>query len=184
MVVTKSSLQFTWVSCAGAFCDVQVRVSRDNKRNWNETYSIMYEGIRARAEASKIAGADSESDAQTIFSMVSDLPKLLILRREYNMKFNMKVSRQPPGCSPLAGTSQAAIVNAPFRPVDDGELFISIFRDTATPESMIIDTGLAYSACRPARRPHGLQRRPERRDPGPFLATAPSTAFRFNAGGS
>ena len=99
------------------------------------------------------------------------------------MKFNMKAVAASVLFA-VAGTSQAAILNGnPYPTGFDGELFISIFRDTASPESMIIDTGISLLALQSGTTTTWTSSASQTAAILSFLGTAPSTSFRFNAGG-
>ncbi len=97
------------------------------------------------------------------------------------MKFNMKAVAATVLFA-VAGSSQAAIVNG-FAGAGDGELFLSIFRDTTSPESMIIDTNISLFALRDGTVTGWTSSAAQTSAILSFLGTAPSSSFRFNAGG-
>lgn len=99
------------------------------------------------------------------------------------MKFNMKAVAASVLFA-VAGTSQADIVNGlPYPTEFDGELFISIFRDTATPESMIIDTGASLLGLKDGSVTGWTSSAAQTAAIQSFLSTADISRFRFNAGG-
>jgi hypothetical protein len=98
------------------------------------------------------------------------------------MKFNMKAVAASVLFA-VAGTSQADILNALAPYGTDGELFVSIFRDTASPESMIVDTGISLLALQAGTVTGWSSSASQTAAILGFLGTAPSTSFRFNAGG-
>lgn len=99
------------------------------------------------------------------------------------MRFNMKAVAASVLFT-VAGTSQAAILNGlPYPDQFDGELFISIFRDTTTPESMIIDTGVSLLGLKDGSVTGWTSSAAQTAAILNFLGTAPVTSFRFNAGG-
>lgn len=97
------------------------------------------------------------------------------------MKFNMKAVAASVLFA-VAGSSQAAILSG-FGGVGDGELFISIFRDTTSPESMIIDTGISLFALRDGTTTGWTSSTAQTSAILSFLGTDSSSSFRFNAGG-
>lgn len=99
------------------------------------------------------------------------------------MKYNMKAVAAAVLFA-VAGTSQADIVNGlPYPTEFDGELFISIFRDTATPESMIIDTGASLLGLKDGSVTGWTSSAAQTAAIQSFLGTADISMFRFNAGG-
>lgn len=97
------------------------------------------------------------------------------------MKFNMKAVAASVLFA-VAGSSQAAILSG-FAGVGDGELFISIFRDTTSPESMIIDTDISLFALKDGTTTGWTSSAAQTSAILSFLGTASSSSFRFNAGG-
>ncbi len=83
----------------------------------------------------------------------------------------------------VAGGSQAAIVSGFPGGATDGELFISIFRDDASPASMIIDTGLSLFDIRSGATSSWTSSAAQTAAIQAFLATGSLSDFRFNAGG-
>lgn len=99
------------------------------------------------------------------------------------MKFNMKAVAASVLFA-VAGTSQAVILNGSVgNGGNDGELFISIFRDTTSPESMIIDTGISLLALQSGATTTWTSSSSQTAAILSFLGTANASAFRFNAGG-
>lgn len=99
------------------------------------------------------------------------------------MKFNMKAVAASVLFA-VAGTSQAAILNGnPYPNGYDGELFISVFRDTASPESMIIDTGVSLLDLQSGSVTGWTSSAAQSAALLSFLSTADLSVFRFNAGG-
>lgn len=96
------------------------------------------------------------------------------------MKVNMKAIA---GACLLAasGGAQAAILQG-YAPAGDGEMFISIYRDNATPESMIIDTNVSMFDLRDGVVTGWTSDASQTSAIQSFLASAPLSDFRFNAG--
>lgn len=97
------------------------------------------------------------------------------------MKFNMKAVAASVLFA-VAGSSQAAILSG-FSNAGDGELFISIFRDNASPESMIIDTDVSLLGLQDGTVTGWTSSAAQTAAISAFLSTAPLSDFRFNAGG-
>lgn len=97
------------------------------------------------------------------------------------MKFNMKAVAASVLFA-VAGSSQAAILSG-FSNAGDGELFISIFRDNASPESMIIDTDVSLLGLQDGTVTGWTSSAAQTAAISAFLSTAPIGDFRFNAGG-
>lgn len=100
------------------------------------------------------------------------------------MKFSMKAVAASVLFA-VAGGSQAAILNGndAFGYQGDGELFISIFRDDASPASMIIDTGLSLFDIRSGATTGWASSVAQTAAIQAFLSTGALSDFRFNAGG-
>lgn len=100
------------------------------------------------------------------------------------MTFNMKAITASVLFA-VAGSSQAEIVNGfPFGGGgSDGELFLSIYRDNASPESMIIDTDISLFQLRDGTVTSWASSAAQTAAIQSFLGTAPLGDFRFNAGG-
>lgn len=97
------------------------------------------------------------------------------------MKFNMKVVAASVLFA-VAGSSQAAILSG-FAGAGDGELFLSIFRDNASPESMIIDTNVSLFDLRNGTVTGWTSSASQTAAILSFLGTSSLSDFRFNAGG-
>jgi hypothetical protein len=96
----------------------------------------------------------------------------------------MKLSMKAVAASVLfavAGGSQAAIVSG--FDGSDGELFISIFRDDASPASMLVDTGLSLFDIRSGTTTNWVSSAAQTAAIQAFLGTGALSDFRFNAGG-
>lgn len=100
------------------------------------------------------------------------------------MKFNMKTVAASVLFA-VAGTSQADILNGlPYPDQYDGELFISIYRDTPdNPESMIIDTDVSLLGLKDGTVTGWTSSAAQTTAIQGFLGTADTSLFRFNAGG-
>ncbi|MFP5507371.1 MAG: VPLPA-CTERM sorting domain-containing protein [Gammaproteobacteria bacterium] len=100
------------------------------------------------------------------------------------MKFSMKAVAASVLFA-VAGGSQAAILNGndAFGYQGDGELFISIFRDDASPASMLIDTGLSLFDIRSGAITSWTSSVTQTAAIQAFLGTGALSDFRFNAGG-
>lgn len=97
------------------------------------------------------------------------------------MKFNMKAIAASVLFA-VAGSSQAAIINGNDSADGNGELFISIFRDNLSPESMVIDTNVGVFDVRDGIVTGWTSTAQQTADILAFLGTAPITDFVFNAG--
>lgn len=97
------------------------------------------------------------------------------------MKFNMKAVAASVLFA-VAGSSQAAIVSG-YGLAGDGELFISIFRDNTSPESMIIDTDISLLGLRDGTVTGWTSSAAQTAAISAFLSTSALSDFRFNAGG-
>lgn len=98
----------------------------------------------------------------------------------------MKLSMKAVAASVLfavAGGSQAAIVSGYANPATDGELFISIFRDDASPASMIVDTNMSLFDIRSGATSSWTSSAAQTAAIQAFLGTGALSDFRFNAGG-
>jgi hypothetical protein len=97
------------------------------------------------------------------------------------MKLNMKAIAASVLFA-VAGSSQAAIQSG-FSQAGDGELFISIFRDNASPQSMIIDTNTSLLGLRDGSVTGWTSDATQTAAILNFLNSAPLASFVFNAGG-
>lgn len=97
------------------------------------------------------------------------------------MKFNMKAIAASVLFA-VAGSSQAAIINGNTSVDGDGELFISIFRDNLSPQSMVIDTNVNVFSVRNGSVTGWTSTAAQTADILAFLGTAPISDFVFNAG--
>ena len=97
------------------------------------------------------------------------------------MKLNMKAIAASVLFA-VAGSSQAAIQSG-FSGAGDGELFISIFRDDASPQSMIIDTNTSLFGLRDGSVTSWTSDATQTAAILNFLNSAPLASFVFNAGG-
>jgi len=96
------------------------------------------------------------------------------------MKFNMKAVAATVLFA-VAGSSQAAILDG-FSSSEDGTVFVSIFRDTATPESMIVETPVSVFGLRDGTTTSWSATSAQQAAIQAFLQTADISSFRFNAG--
>lgn len=97
------------------------------------------------------------------------------------MKFSIKVLAAS-ALIAVAGSSQAAILDGYANP-GDGDIFISILRDSATPQSMIIDTNISIFDLRDGVTTNWTASAAQTAAVLNFLGTSDLSDFRFNAGG-
>jgi hypothetical protein len=102
------------------------------------------------------------------------------------MKFTIKKAVAASILLAMGSGAQAAILSgftASVTGQPDGELFISILRDNASPESMIIDTNVSLFGVRDGTVTGWTSSIAQTTAIMNFLSTAPLSDFRFNAGG-
>lgn len=99
------------------------------------------------------------------------------------MKFNMKSIAAAVMLTMAGGGAQAAILSG-YNAAGDGDLFISIFRNTASPQSMIIDTNVSLLGLQDGTVLGGwTSTAAQQAAISAFLGTSSLSNFLFNAGG-